>query len=65
MLLNQSRLGGRNLHLYQPKTKARSLADKIQKELVAVGFTNRVEEANFHVLRKPGSSYISGGRLYR
>ncbi len=33
--------------------KAKSLADKIQKELVAIGFTNRgVKKANFHVLRE-------------
>ena len=33
--------------------KAKNLADKIQKELVAIGFTNRgVKKANFHVLRE-------------
>lgn len=33
--------------------KAKGLADKIQKELVAIGFTNRgVKKANFHVLRE-------------
>jgi len=35
------------------RAKAKGLADKIQKELVAVGFTNRgVKKANFHVLRE-------------
>lgn len=33
--------------------KAKGLADKIQKELVNIGFTNRgVKKANFHVLRE-------------
>jgi N-acetylmuramoyl-L-alanine amidase len=33
--------------------KAKGLADKIQRELVKVGFRNRgVKKANFHVLRK-------------
>jgi N-acetylmuramoyl-L-alanine amidase len=36
-----------------PGAKSKSLAQRIQEELVALGFTNRgVKEANFHVLRE-------------
>jgi N-acetylmuramoyl-L-alanine amidase len=36
-----------------PGTKSKELAQKIQNELVSVGFANRgVKEANFHVLRE-------------
>lgn len=51
---------GVEIFTYMNQTaKAKSLADKIQKNLVAIGFVDRrVKKANFHVLRETRSPAV-------